>query len=274
MTRLEGLRASQTHLAEHQFKSVDKQDLIKDYQAASHRLILLDHDGTLVDFKIQADQASPSSELLEQLETLACDAKNEVVIVSGRDKEQLEQWYGGLHVAMAAEHGAWIKQRHRSWQPSEPLHDEWKPPLRSMLEIFTDRTPGSWVEEKDYSLVWHFRAADHELAGMRVQELRDALMSLTANEDLAIYEGNKILEIRRGGINKGKVVENFLSQGAWSFILAAGDDTTDEDMFRALPELAYTLKIGPGLSEARYNLDSPHALQGLLEALSSKDVLV
>ncbi|MFC1761677.1 bifunctional alpha,alpha-trehalose-phosphate synthase (UDP-forming)/trehalose-phosphatase [Planctomycetota bacterium] len=274
MTRLEGLHESQAHLAEHHLKSIDKQELQKDYQAASQRLILLDHDGTLVDFTIQADQASPSSELLKQLEALACDAKNEVVIVSGRDKEQLEQWYGGLHVAMAAEHGAWIKQRHRNWQPSEPSHNDWKPSFRSILELFTDRTPGSWVEEKDYSLVWHFRAADHELAGMRVQELRDALMSLTANEDLAVYEGNKILEIRKGGINKGKVVENFLSQDAWSFILAAGDDTTDEDMFRALPELACTLKIGPGLSEARYNLDAPSELHDLLASLSSEDVLV
>jgi trehalose 6-phosphate synthase/phosphatase len=104
----------------------------------------LDHDGTLVEFTPQADEASPSAALLHHLEILTGDLKNEVVIVSGRDKDILEQWYGAIPVALAAEHGAWLKLHHTErWRASEPLHSDWKPPVRSMLELFCDRTPGA-----------------------------------------------------------------------------------------------------------------------------------
>jgi trehalose 6-phosphate synthase/phosphatase len=169
-----------------------------------------------------------------------------------------------------AEHGAWLKKDNRSWQPTEPLHDDWKQIIRPILELFTDRTPGSLVEEKDFSLVWHFRQSDSELAGMRIQELKDAILNLTANENLGIYEGNKILEIRHAAINKGKAAELFLTSESWAFILAAGDDYTDEDMFAVLPENAYSIKIRPGVSQAKYYVDSPKQLRELLDELSRK----
>jgi len=140
--------------------------------------------------------------------------------------------------------------------------------IRPILELYSDRTPGSLVEEKDFSLVWHYRRADPCLASVRVQELRGALASLTENLDVGIFEGSKILEIRRYGISKGHAVEHLSMGKKWDFLLAAGDDYTDEEMFAALPENAYSIKVGQGFSKARFSVDAVQDIRTLLRRLA------
>ncbi len=131
--------------------------------------------------------------------------------------------------------------------------------MRPILELYADRTPGSLVEEKDFSLVWHYRQADPSLASVRMQELRGALASLTENMDVGVFEGSKILEIRRYGISKGHAVDYVTAGKKWDFLLA-GDDYTDEEMFAALPENAYSSRW-PGFSKPAsggYGADIPN----------------
>ena len=144
---------------------------------------------------------------------------------------------------------------------------EWKHEIRPVLELYTDRTPGSFIEEKDFCLVWHYRRADPELAYMRIQELRDAILDLTANLDVGVFEGSKILEVRQLGINKGRAVERWLERKQWDFITAAGDDYTDEEMFAVMPPEAYSIKVGIGISKARFNVDTVLEFRTLLKEL-------
>jgi len=242
--------------------------LITEYNASSKRLFLLDYDGTLVGFADRPEKAGPDEELWALLQALVADAKNEVVIISGRDKETLSDWLGNTNSSLIAEHGAWIKDK--DWEVIEPLRNDWKDTIRPILELYADRTPGSSVEEKDFSLVWHYRKADSELASLRIQELRGAVLNLTENLDIGVFEGSKILEVKNIGISKGHATERWLAKDKWDFILAAGDDYTDEDMFSILPESAYSIKVGYGISKARFNLDSVNELRGLLEELTKK----
>jgi len=244
--------------------------LITEYNASSKRLFLLDYDGTLVGFADRPEKVGPDEELWALLQALVADAKNEVVIISGRDKEALSYWLGNTEASLIAEHGAWIKAKDKDWQVIEPLRNDWKDTIRPILELYADRTPGSFVEEKDFSLVWHYRRADSELASLRIQELRGAVLNLTENLDIGVFEGSKILEVKNLGISKGHATERWLAKGKWDFILAAGDDYTDEDMFSSLPESAYSIKVGYGISKARFNLDSVNELRGLLEELIKK----
>ena len=214
--------------------------------------------------------AGPDKELWALLQALATEPKNEVVIISGRDKETLSFWLGNTNSSLIAEHGAWIKAKDKDWQVIEPLRNDWKDTIRPILELYADRTPGSSVEEKDFSLVWHYRKADSELASLRIQELRDAVLNFTKNLDIGVFEGSKILEVKNIGISKGHATERWLAKGKWDFILAAGDDYTDEDMFSILPESAYSIKVGYGISKARFNLYSVNELRGLLEELTNK----
>ena len=267
---LSDVKKSQEELSVRRLAKSIRERLVNEYDKSSRRLFLLDYDGTLVGFAGRPEKAGPDKKLLALLQSLTTEPKNEVVIISGRDKATLNYWLGNLNASLIAEHGAWIKARADDWRVMEPLRNDWKDTIRPILELYTDRTPGSSVEEKDFSLVWHFRRSDPELAYLRSQELRGAVLNLTANLDIGVFEGSKILEVKNIGISKGHTAEVWLAKQNWDFILAAGDDYTDEDLFAVLPENTYSIKVGYSISKARFNLDSVYELRLLLEELIEK----
>ncbi len=61
---------------------------------------------------------------------------------------------------------------------------------------------------------------------------------------MEVLDGNKVVEVRAKAANKGVAALAALSETPYDFILACGDDWTDEDMFQALPEETVTIKIG------------------------------
>lgn len=243
-----------------------RDQLLGDYRKAQRRLIVLDYDGTLMGFLPDPAAVVPDEQLIELLTRLHVTAGNRVVVNSGRDKPTLENWLGSLGIDFAAEHGVWVKKGEQ-WQVSNALAHEWKKDIRPVLDNLVERTPGSFVEEKEYSLAWHYRLTDKDLGQKRVREFRDVLLYLTANLDLQVLEGNKVVEIKNAGVNKGKAMVNWLNGEEWDFIMAIGDDHTDEDTFRALPESAYTIKVGIAQSAARYQLLSVAHVRELLEEL-------
>jgi trehalose 6-phosphate synthase/phosphatase len=245
-----------------------KQKIISDYAKSRKRLLLLDYDGTLVGFRSKPAQAGPDEEILSLLKSLSSDSKNTVVIISGRDKATLEKWLGHLNVAFVAEHGGFIKQKGKDWQCTQPSISDWKDTIRPILELYSDRTPASFVEEKSFSLVWHYRRADPGLANIRTQELKGALLNLTENLGVGVFEGNKILEVKNHGINKGRASELWISEQSWDFLLAAGDDYTDEEMFAILPNEAYSIKVGIHVSKARFNVDTVEKIRLLLKEIT------
>jgi trehalose 6-phosphate synthase/phosphatase len=241
--------------------------LIRSYWQSDNSIMLLDYDGTLVPFAEKPQKAKPDEGLLNMLDALGENPKTEVVIISGRDKETLDKWFGNRNLGLVAEHGVWIKDRGKPWETIEPLRDDWKEQMNPILEWYEDRTPGSFIEEKDFSLAWHYRKADPQLASIRARELKDELLQLTANLNLGILEGSKVIEIKSVGINKGRAALHWLSRGGWDFILAIGDDWTDEDVFAVLPESAYSIKVGLSPSKASFNLDSVWEVRSLIEGL-------
>ncbi|HUT31340.1 MAG TPA: bifunctional alpha,alpha-trehalose-phosphate synthase (UDP-forming)/trehalose-phosphatase [Sedimentisphaerales bacterium] len=273
LNALSNISNTQKQLSVRRLSQQTKQELVRQYTRARKRLLLLDYDGTVVPFTDRPERAGPDKEILALLQGLSEDAANCVVVISGRDKATLTDWLGHLDIALVAEHGAWIKEKAKQWQSMEMSHHDWKDAIKPILELYSDRTPGALVEEKDFSLVWHFRKADRDLAQVRGQELKDHLMNLTANLDVGVFEGSKIIEIRHLGINKGRAVELWLAKQMWDFIIAAGDDYTDEEMFAVLPETAYSIKVGRSISKARFNIDSVTEMRLLLKELTGEPLL-
>ncbi|HEX5035474.1 MAG TPA: trehalose-phosphatase, partial [bacterium] len=159
----------------------------------------------------------------------------ETVVVSGRPREILDQWLGGLPLALVAEHGAWHRQPGGEWRPLKPLKAEWKKFLKPLLQVHVGRLPGSFVEEKEFSLAWHYRAAAPELAEVRMKELLDDLVQWTAKAEIQVLQGNKIVELRNSSLSKADAALSIVAGNPYDFILAIGDDSTDEDLFRGLP---------------------------------------
>jgi trehalose 6-phosphate synthase/phosphatase len=211
---------------------------------------------------------SPESGLLERLAALSRVKGNKVVINSGRDRNTLNEWLGELGIDIAAEHGVWIKKGDE-WSKAPNLTNGWKQQLRGVLNDMVERTPGSFVEEKEYSIAWHYRRVDRDFGERRVREFRDMLRYLTANLDLQVLEGNKVVEIKNAGVNKGHATLYWVNEDDWDFIMAIGDDHTDEDIFKALPESAYSIKVGRGSSAARFQLPGVEEVRDLLTGLAN-----
>jgi len=241
--------------------------LTSDFQKSDKSLLLLDYDGTLVPFSPKPMEAMPGAKLLRLLGKFTKNPGNEVVLISGRDKDTLEKWFGGLNVGLVAEHGAWIKEKGRGWETIETLTSEWKEEVYPILESWVDRTPGSFIEEKEFSLVWHYRKADPRLGELRARELMNNLSDITANLNLQVLEGSKVVELKNTDINKGRAASRWISREKWDFILALGDDWTDEDTFKVLPSTAWSIKVGFGASAARFSLSSPGKATSLLRKM-------
>lgn len=268
LNALSDIRKIQKDFAVRKLSEYAKKKMISDFRKSRKRLLLLDYDGTLVGFKNKPFLAAPDKEILNILQMLSNNPRNNIVVVSGRDKATLEKWLSSLNIDLVAEHGAWIKLRDKEWQSIQPFETEWKETIRPIVKIYSDRTAGSFVEEKEFCLVWHFRRSDPELAYIRELELRDALLNLTENLDVGVFEGHKILEIRNVGVNKGRAAEFWIAKQNWDFLLAAGDDYTDEEMFGALPDGAYSLKVGLNVSKARFNVDNTNVIRSILKELA------
>ncbi len=266
--RLDAVTEHSKELNERMLSPAAKKKLLEDYRKSARRLIFLDYDGTLVKFVKRPENARPDQDLGSVLRRLASEERNEVIIISGRDKATLDEWFEGIEISFVAEHGVWLKERGGEWTEIELLRNDWKEEIRTILELYVDRTPGSFIEEKEYSLVWHYRKADPEFALLRVSELKEILIKLTENYNIGIMEGNKVLEIKNAGINKGRAALSWLTKDRWDFILAIGDDVTDEDVFEQLPDSAYSIKVGFGPSRAVYNTGGVGEVRVLLQALS------
>ncbi len=241
--------------------------VMQHYAAARRRALLLDYDGTLVPFEEKPPLARPDAELLALLEGLAGDAANHVAIISGRPRADLEGWFGPLPITLVAEHGVWLRPKGGEWRALRTITTEWKDRVRPILQLYVDRLPGALLEEKEFSLAWHYRRADPEQAAIRASELRDDLSDYTRNIDVQVLEGNKVLEVRNTGVSKGTAATEWLATVQADFVLAIGDDWTDEDLFRALPETACSVRVGMAQTAARYHLANPAAVRRLLREM-------
>jgi trehalose 6-phosphate synthase/phosphatase len=139
-----------------------------------------------------------------------------------------------------------------------------------ILEHFVDRTPGSFVEEKKYGLVWHYRMAEPEFGEWLANELVSMLEAMLAETELRAFRGEKIVEVKPVWANKGEAIRRLLRNFPdRDFILAAGDDRTDEDLFERAPSNAWTVHIGPGPTRASYVVTDLRVLRGVLEVLAT-----
>jgi trehalose 6-phosphate synthase/phosphatase len=253
---LKDTKKEQEALKVNVIKEATVQQILDDFSAAKRRCILLDYDGTLAPYQKLPSLAAPSNELMELLRELTSDEANHVIIISGRDAETLNKWLGHLPVHLVAEHGAMVRYKNEEWKETITVSTEWKDQIRPLMQLFVDRCAGSFIEEKKSTLAWHYRNTYPELGFNRSRELRNSLLQLTANTSLQVIDGNKVLEVRTVGVDKGATATNMLVRIAPDFILCMGDDATDEDMFRTLKDRGYTIKIGRGNTAAQFTIVS------------------
>ena len=238
---------------------------------ANRPLVLLDYDGTLVEHTRLPSQAIPTDRLRELLKRLARVANT--YVISGRPSETLDEWLGDLGLGLVCEHGLAFKPAGGSWSErpqiaSRALENIVAPLFRD----FTERTPGSRIERKTASLAWHYRGSDAKLGAWRAKELRNLLESQLSDQPYTVLPGSKVVEVRHVQVTKGNATATILDRYPESdFVLCAGNDRTDEDMFAALQVSGRDPKVvcfvGSVHSSAEYFTSTPAELLDQLEVL-------
>ncbi len=253
---LDGVKQKQSRMDARALSTEVQHKMVQRFKKAESRLLFLDYDGTLVPHMGNPMDAEPTKEVLVILQKLSEMRDTRVVLISGRDKSVLENWFGWMNIDLVAEHGVIFREKRNEWKMLKPVRRNWKKKFIPLLNSYAQKLPGSFLEEKEFSLVFHYRRSEPALAAFRVKELMSHLVTLTENMDVNVRKGSKIVEVRNAGIDKGVAALNWLSKVKKqpAFILAVGDDTTDEDLFRALPKRSFSIKVGLRPSYAMYNL--------------------
>jgi trehalose 6-phosphate synthase/phosphatase len=229
--------------------------LISKYQNAEKRLLLLDFDGTLVKLQPTPEMAVPDQYLEDLLQRLGEDTKNEVWIISGRNKDFLEKYLGHLPIGLVAEHGGYIKRE--SWNPVIQGTPDWKDRVIDLMQEYTDLNAESFIEVKEFGVAWHYRRVDEKLGFLTSRELLTLLKNHLYNTPVQIIDGNKVIEVKHFMAHKGTTCRNNILCGTHDFVLAIGDDKTDEDLFENLEsENEFSIKVGKGTTAAPYRLQS------------------
>lgn len=239
--------------------------ILKNYNKAKKRVFFIDYDGTLTGFKIDPQKASPDESLFKLLDQLNEKEGNDIYLISGRDKETFGRWFLPKKYNMIVEHGVWISENGEEFRMLENVNKDWMEKIYPVLESFVDRTPGSFIEEKNYSLAWHYRNTDPDFGANRAAELNTVLTSLIGNDDISVLNGNKVMEVKSSNVNKGRATMRVVPQKDYDFIFAIGDDWTDEFMFQELPEEAVTVKVGMQNTKAKYYIESVSGVRSILK---------
>lgn len=227
-------------------------------------LILLDYDGTLVGLRPSPGEASPDTEILRILATLALLPDVDVHVISGRRRSDIELWLGSLPIGLHAEHGLWSRDaRQEKWVRRE-VDLSWLDAARAQVAARAAAVPGSFMEEKDGSVVWHYRNVAPGTGRREAASLTRELRATLADSSATVAQGSRVVEAKDASTDKGLIVSKLVAASPAARLLVVGDDLSDEDMFLAAPEDAVTVHVGGGSTVARMRLIGPDQVRKLL----------
>lgn len=251
------------HLPVH--KAVEK------YQQSNNRLLILGFNATMTEQvdvpgrrgndQIKEMKLVLHPELREPLSILCNDPKTTVVILSGSERSVLDENFKDFNVWLAAENGMFLRLTSGEWMSTMPEHltMDWVESVQLVLDYFRERTPRSYVEVRETSLVWNYKYADVEFG--RVQA-RDMLQHLwtgpISNAAVDVVQGSRSVEVRSVGVSKGAAIDRILGEIVHSkcmttpidYVLCIGHFLgKDEDIYTFFePELPDREVTGTGKS--------------------------
>jgi trehalose 6-phosphate phosphatase len=230
--------------------------------------LFLDIDGTLVPIAPSPTEVRPSPDLPRLLTRAAAGLGNALAIVSGREITSIDQVTQGVVPYAAGSHGA----EFRLGLGQAVLRPGPQPDIAGLESDVLARMgewPGLLIEPKRAGLAVHYRKAPE--LGRRVRDELDALLRRRGQSDLALLQGDHVVEVRSPAHNKGEAVRRIMKEAAFQgrrpvFI---GDDVTDEDGFVAVQELGGTaIIVGERLPTlATHKLGSVAAVLDLLSKI-------
>lgn len=244
-------------------------------------LFFCDLDGTLLPIASHPSQVRMSERTSAILKELSENKNCRFVIVSGRDKEFLQDHFidKNYNLSLAACHGAYAyTPDSHHWMNLVPYEaTNWKSLVSEILKLYTQRTPGSFIEDKGHAITWHYRNSPKGFADFLANKLYIELEENLTSRPVQVSRGKKVIEVKSMHANKGIFVQHWLGQirdeERPDIVVALGDDTTDEDMFFALQEQknieTYCIKVGDETTAAHFFIKEQDNVNQFLEKFIS-----
>ncbi len=281
------------------FHRLSHTDFKERYFKTHHRLFFLDYEGTLQNFK-ETDNTllsnMPNENVINLLNFLLDDPKNIVYIVSGKAKINLETWFKSIpKLGLAPEYGLIYKECRNEENTYKKIKEiknmTWKDAALKIVSDFTKKTEGSRLENKENSIVWNFKDCDPYFGRVTSNILERYLSNIFLNNEIEIVSGRDYIEIKPINDNKGYFIHYILNEeikkgNVPDLILAIGDDTSDEEMFKFLNFVdktqiiknfnttikTYSTTVGKKPSCANFYIPEPRELFDIFEDIRNKGV--
>jgi len=284
------------------FTSLDVGSVGKAYKKSRSRLILLDYGGTILSndnldnlsrFQLvtkSREYTVPTDRMIQTLKDLCSDRRNIVFVVSGKERHSLTSTLSDIpNLGLAAEHGMFISWpssssnsgKKRIWETLVPADQDrqgsWRSIAITIMDVYTSRTHGSYIEETEMKVLWQYRDADPEFGYLQARELEDHLSNVLRTFSVDILHGGVeeggFVEVRPQGVNKGVVALHILKTvpkiTTWEkidFALVMGDDHCDE------PMLSVMRQVGRRVIDARVARDRQPPLPPMPATVMQVDV--
>ncbi|BAM81439.1 alpha,alpha-trehalose-phosphate synthase [Cyanidioschyzon merolae strain 10D] len=254
---------------------------------AQHRLFILGYEGSIQEQQSVPELAAPSQMLWRLLMRLCSDGNNRVYLMSSRDRSHLMSWFeevraGGersanatlLSMGLIAEDGQFYRHPGRltEWKVTTSATEanasetelKWKHEILPILNYYTERTPGSFLEIKERSISWHYRDADPDYGVWQARELQAHLVDYCTTMPMeVIHQGGsaKRIDFRASGGSRAAAVARVLQDlgSSWHLVFCLAADTRDDNEVYTLlrgyrrdtgDRIAWTCSVGSGVVTA------------------------
>ncbi|MDD3087455.1 MAG: trehalose-phosphatase [Candidatus Omnitrophica bacterium] len=247
---------------EHLFRNWDK---LKDRVRGSYLFLFLDYDGTLSPIVSTPDKAVIPLAARNLLKEISQNSNCKIAIISGRSLADIRNRVGIKEIVYSGNHGLELKGPKIKY--NQTVSADYKKVLskiRAELELKLKDIDGAIIEDKGLALAVHFRLAGKKNSDLIKAVFREVVLIPSVAKKIKIRCGKKVLE---AGLpiewDKGKIVlwllsrQKFIMKDKNVTAIYIGDDTTDEDAFRALKKEGITVFVGGNKpSSAQYYLNN------------------
>ena len=200
------------------------------------------------------------------------------------------------NLGLASEHGFFYKypknmrknenNEESEWKELFHIKDwSWKDSVLNMLQGFTEKTEGSYITKKEAMVSWYYKDCDIYFGHVQANEINTHLQNIYENCKIDIVNGKGYVEIKPKNVNKGYFISHIIKQQFVEkfdpdFILAVGDDISDEEMFKYLNSVhnqlsffkenikTFSCTICRKPSSAKYYLNEINEVYEYLESLN------
>lgn len=233
--------------------------------------LFLDVDGSLIEIASRPEAVVVPPSLVVDLGRASEALGGALALVSGRAIEQLDVLFDPLRLRASGVHGA--EMRFSPDTDVDRLPGAALPqPVRGDLSALLRDFPGTFVEDKRFSLAIHYRAVP--AAGEALLAALRALVARQAEAALILLPGHFVFELKRPGFDKGEAVRRFMADPPFRdrTPIFIGDDVTDRPGFAAaIAAGGSAYGVGRPIAGTTGTFDSPSAVREWVGRIAGRE---